>query len=76
MENFGVVALSTHSDQTLVKFELLNIHTNCSTRWISVITGDMIEELTEQAKVLVNLKKARLDLFHLKKLDTKQPCII
>ena len=31
------------SDQALVKFKLLNIHTNCSTRWISVIIGEMIK---------------------------------
>lgn len=46
--NFGVVALSTHSDQALVKFKLLNLHVSCNTRWISVITGGMIKELTEE----------------------------
>ena len=60
--NFGDVALSTHSNQALVKSILLNIHTNHSTRWTSVFMGKTIEELTKEVKVLVNLKKAGLDL--------------
>ena len=59
--NFGVIALSTHSNQALVKFKLLNLQTNKSSCWISVLTGETIEELSEEIKVLVHLKRAELD---------------
>ena len=59
--NFGVIALSTHSNQTLVKFKLLNLQTNKSSHWISVLTGETIEELSEEVKVLVQLKRAELN---------------
>ena len=31
--NFGIIALSTHSNQALVKFKLLNLQTNKSSCW-------------------------------------------
>ena len=43
--NFGVVALSTHSNQALLKFKLLNFQTSRSTCWISVKTRETLEEL-------------------------------
>ena len=59
--NFGVIALSTHSNQALVKFKLLNLQTNKSSHWISVLTGETIEELSEEVKILVQLKRAELN---------------
>ena len=59
--NFGIIALSTHSNQALVKFKLLNLQTNKSSHWISVLTGDTIEELSEEVGVLVQLKRAELN---------------
>ena len=59
--NFGVIALATHSSQALVKFKLLNLQTNKSSHWISVLTGETIEELSEEVKVLVQLKRAELN---------------
>ena len=61
MLNFGVVTLSTHSNQALLKFKLLNLQTSRSTHWISMIMGETLEELTEEVKVLVQLKKAGLE---------------
>ena len=58
--NFGVIALSIHSNQALVKFKLLNLQTNKSSCWISVLTGETIKELSEEVKVLVQLKRAEL----------------
>ena len=58
--NFGMIALSTHSNQALVKFKLLNLQTNRSSQWISVLTGETIEELSEEVKVLVQLKRSEL----------------
>ena len=58
--NFGVITLSTHSNQALVKFKLLNLQTNKSSHWISVLTGETIEELSEEVKVLVQLIRAEL----------------
>ena len=58
--NFGIIALSTHPNQALVKFKLLNLQTNKSSCWISVLTGETIEELSEEVRVLVHLKWAEL----------------
>ena len=35
--NFSIIVLSTHSNQALVKFKLLNLQTNKSSCWISVL---------------------------------------
>ena len=59
--NFSVIALSTHSNQVLVKLNLLNLQTNKSSWWISVFTGNTIEELSEEVKVVVQLKRAELE---------------
>ena len=59
--NFGIIALSTHSNQALVKFKVLNLQTNKSSHWISVLTGETIEELSEEVKILVQLKRAELN---------------
>ena len=59
--NFGIIALSTHSNQALVKFKLLNLQTNKSSHWISVLTGETIEKLSEEVKVLVQLRRAELN---------------
>ena len=59
--NFGVIALLAHSNQVLVKFKLLNLQTNKSSRWISVLTGNTIEELSEEVKIVVQLKRVELE---------------
>ena len=59
--NFGVITLSTHSNQVLVKLKLLNLQTNKSACWVSVLTGDTIEELSEEVKILVQLKRVELN---------------
>ena len=59
--NFGIITLSTHSNQALVKFKLLNLQTNKSSHWISVLIGYTIEELGEEVRVLVQLKRAELN---------------
>ena len=58
--NFGMITLSTHSNQALLKFKLLNVQISHSTRQICVIMGDTIEELTEEVQVFVHLKKGEL----------------
>ena len=55
--NFGVIALSNHSN---LNFKLINLQTGRSMHWISVITGETIEELIEDVKVVVPLKKTDL----------------
>ena len=59
--NFGVIALLAHSNQVLVKFKLLNLQTNKSSRWISVLTWSTIEELSEEVKRVVQLKRVELE---------------
>ena len=59
--NFGVVALSTYSNQALLKFKLLNLQTCKSSHWISDLMGKTIEELSGEVKVLVQLKKVELE---------------